>query len=67
MIKAFKIDKSNDSLHNIGGIFLIGQALEHSNLSEIFQSTHRSGLQFQDVDILKSQIGTLTHLSPKYL
>jgi len=66
MIKAFKIDKGNDSLHNIGGIFLIGQALEHSNLNEIFQSTRRSGLQFQDVDILKSQIGILSQAREKF-
>ena len=66
MIKAFKIDKGNDSLHSIGGIFLIGQALEHSNLNKIFQSTRRSSLQFQDVDILKSQIGILSQAREKF-
>ena len=66
MIKAFKIDKGNDSLHSIGGIFLIGQALEHSKFNEIFQSTRRSGLQFQDVDILKSQIGILSQGREKF-
>ncbi len=66
MTKAFKIDKGNDSLHSIGGIYLIGQALEHSNLNEIFQCTRRSGLQFQDVDILKSQIGILSQGREKF-
>jgi len=66
MTKAFKIDKGNDSLHSIGGIYLIGQALEHSKLNEIFQCTRRSGLQFQDVDILKSQIGILSQGREKF-
>ena len=66
MTKAFKIDKGNDSLHSIGGIYLIGQALEHSKLNEIFQSTRRSGLHFQDVDILKSQIGILSQGREKF-
>jgi hypothetical protein len=30
IIKAFKIDKGNDSLHSIGGILLIGQVLRFS-------------------------------------
>lgn len=66
MTKAFKIDKGNDSLHSIGGIYLIGQALEHSKLNEMFQSTRRSGLHFQDVDILKSQIGILSQGREKF-
>ena len=66
MIKAFEIDKGNDSLHSIGGIQLIGQALEHSKLNEIFQSTHRSGVQFQDIDILKSLIGLLSQAREKF-
>ena len=37
MIKAFTIDKGNDSLHSIGGICMIDQALERANLNEIFK------------------------------
>jgi hypothetical protein len=66
MTKAFEIDKGNDSLHSIGGIQLIGQALEHSKLTDFFQSTDRSGVQFQDLDILKSQIGLLSQAREKF-
>ena len=66
MTKAFEIDKGNDSLHSIGVIKLIGQALVHSKLNEIFQSTHRSGIQFQDIDILKFQIGLLSQAREKF-
>jgi hypothetical protein len=52
MTKTLEIDKGNDSLHNIGKIKLIGQDLEHSNLAKIFQNTHRSGVHFQDINIL---------------
>ena len=66
MTKAFEIDKGNDSLHSIGGIELIGRSLAHSKISSLFQSTHRSGLHFQDDDILKSQIGLLSQSREKF-
>jgi len=66
MNKAFEIDKGNDSLHSIGGILLVGQSLRHCKLNDIFLSTNRSGLQFQDVDILKSQIGLLSQGREKF-
>lgn len=66
MTKAFQIEKGNDSLHSMGGIYLVGQALEYSKLDEIFAGTRRSGLHFQDVDILKSQIGLLSQSREKF-
>ena len=66
MNKAFEIDKGNDSLHSIGGIHLVGKTLKYCKLNDIFQSTRRSGLQFQDVEILKSQIGLLSQGREKF-
>ncbi|NQZ57315.1 MAG: IS1380 family transposase [Lentisphaeraceae bacterium] len=66
MNKAFEIDKGKDSLHSIGGIHLVGKTLKYCKLNDIFQSTRRSGLQFQDVDILKSQIGLLSQGREKF-
>lgn len=66
MTKAFEIDKGNDSLHSIGGIFLVGDSLKHSDLDDIFLPTKRLELHYQDVDILKSQIGILSQSREKF-
>lgn len=66
MNKAFKLDKGNDSLHSVGGIYLAGQSLKTSKITEVFKNQKRANLQFQDVDLLKSQIGLLVQGRERY-
>jgi len=66
MNKALDLEKGSDFLHSIAGIHLVGKALAHCSLEEVFSDTKRKGFRFQDVDVIKSLVGALAQGREKF-